>query len=101
MKNDSNNLQQSTLFNLLLFAGLRDAAEASSVEVVVATLGETTSLASILEACAQQHPKLAAWLPHIKIAVNCEYSKDMQQQVKPADEIALLPPVSGGARENC
>lgn len=49
-----------------------------------------------LAQCGAQHPALAAWLPHIRVAVNCAYA-DNSQTLAPGDEIALLPPVSGGA----
>jgi MoaE-MoaD fusion protein len=95
MTMNSENFSSASTFTLLLFAGLRDAAGADSVAVNLAFGGESVALAKVLEACAEQHPKLAKWLPHIKVAVNCEYSQG-DVPVKPSDEIALLPPVSGG-----
>ena len=79
-------------FPVLLFASLKDAAKA---ERVVVHLGDGATVADLLEACAMEHPVLAAWLPHVKVAVNCEYA-DANAAIRSTDEIALLPPVAGG-----
>jgi molybdopterin converting factor small subunit len=83
---------------ILLFAGLREAAGAEQIMVRVpqASSARKVALDSLLACCCDQYPKLQAWLPYIKVAVNCEYSQ-REQLVGADDEIALLPPVSGGA----
>ncbi|HEX8833084.1 MAG TPA: MoaD/ThiS family protein [Abditibacteriaceae bacterium] len=82
-------------FAVLLFASLRDAAGADGVSVSIPESVNPVTVSSLLEACAVQYPLLAAWLPHIKVAVNCEYATP-DFTVTSRDEIALLPPVSGG-----
>ena len=42
------------------------------------------------------HAARPLWLPYVQVAVNCEYSH-REQRVGASDEVALLPPVSGGA----
>ena len=74
-----------------LFASLREAARASEVTIEGATVGE------ILEtACSRFGTQFAAGLATAKIWRNGE-EVDASQPVNPDDEIALLPPVSGGA----
>ena len=80
---------------VLLFASLRDAAGADDVLVTLDTEDSRVEMAAVLNACALQYPALAAWLPHVRAAVNCEYVQS-DALVSPDDEIAFIPPVSGG-----
>lgn len=74
-----------------LFAGLREAARTSELEIEGATVGE------VLEAASSRFgPGFAEGLATAKIWRNGE-EVDTFQPVGPEDEIALLPPVSGGA----
>jgi molybdopterin converting factor small subunit len=83
---------------VLLFAGLKEAAGAEQVLVRVPQESSTekVSLDVLLACCCRQYPKLQPWMPYVKVAVNCEYSQQ-ERLVGADDEIALLPPVSGGA----
>ena len=83
------------VMTVLLFASLRDAAGADSVTIAVGADEGRATVRDLVNACALQFPALAAWLPHIRIAVNCEYVGG-ETLVSPADEIAFIPPVSGG-----
>jgi molybdopterin synthase catalytic subunit len=79
-------------FDVLLFASLRDiAGERLTIEMPAGA-----DLTRLLEEVSRRAPAIAAWLPHVRVAVNCEYAKP-NQILQPGDEIALLPPVSGGA----
>ena len=83
--------------SVLLFASLKDVANADRIVVHIPVgSGAAVTVADFLAHCGRQHPQLAPWLPHVRVAVNCEYS-DLQQPLAASDEIALLPPVSGGA----
>jgi molybdopterin converting factor subunit 1 len=82
----------SLALEVLLFASLKDAAGGDRIVVQVPP-GATVN--ALLEACGRQHPALAPWLRHIRVAVNCEYV-EASQVLAAGDEIALLPPVSGG-----
>ena len=42
------------------------------------------------------HPKLGPYLPGLAIAVNEEYILDEEEQLHDGDEVALIPPISGG-----
>lgn len=81
---------------VLLFAGLRDAMRRDHLDVTIPCTAQSTLLvADLLAALAQQYPTLAAWLPHVRVAVNCEYSP-ADAPLREGDEIALIPPVAGG-----
>ena len=83
--------------NVLLFASLKDAAGAEQIRVQIPAQVETpVTVADFLVECGRQYPVLEAWLPHVRVAVNCAYAS-VEETVKSGDEIALLPPVSGGA----
>lgn len=75
---------------VLLFAALRDAAGAESVEVSVPAGATVRDLRAAL---ARVLP--AALLSRSAIAVNHEYADDARE-VTDGDEVAVIPPVSGG-----
>lgn len=75
-----------------LFAGLRERAGASSIEVEVPEPATVGGLLGALGATP-----LGALPPRSCIvAVNREYA-DVEQPIGAGDEVALIPPVSGGA----
>lgn len=82
----------SHTYEVLLFASLRDAAG----EKIPVDLPQGSTVAELLLAVVEAVPALAGWMQHIRVGVNCEYV-DLQHALSPGDEIALLPPVSGGA----
>lgn len=51
--------------------------------------------AELLHRLASEYPRLRPLLPSLKIAVNQEYT-DMERVLNEEDEVALIPPVSGG-----
>jgi molybdopterin converting factor subunit 1 len=79
---------------VLYFGVLKDLVGRSSTEM---TLREGLSVAELLEV----HRGLAAALvwDSIAVAVNQEYAR-AEDVLKDGDEVALLPPVSGGS-EDC
>ena len=75
-----------------LFARLRDitgAAELGRDIVPGATIG------SVWRQLVAEFPELAGYERSISSAVNADYAR-MDQPVRDGDEIAFLPPVSGG-----
>jgi molybdopterin synthase catalytic subunit len=77
---------------ILYFAAAREAAGTAreSVDVDAATVGE------VRRALSSLHPQLARILPRCRLAVNQEMAED-GDAVPPGAEIAIIPPVSGGA----
>ena len=75
-----------------LFARLREIAGASEIERDVppgATLGV------VWDQLAAEFPAMAPYRGSISAAVNADYSR-MTAKVADGDEVAFLPPVSGG-----
>jgi molybdopterin synthase catalytic subunit/molybdopterin converting factor small subunit len=77
-----------------LFAVLRERAGSDEVEL---ELGEGATVADALSALGE-FPSLGELLERmpVALAVNCDYA-DASTQLGPDDELALIPPVSGGA----
>lgn len=78
-----------------LFARLRELVGAGELERFVAP-GATVS--DVWQALVADHPDIAAYGGSISCAVNTEYAR-MSAPVGDGDEIAFLPPVSGGENE--
>ena len=76
---------------LRLFAAAREAAGTGRDEVV----GAETVGAVLAEAGRRYGPSFVALLPTCRVWVNGEQA-DEATPVGPADEVAILPPVSGG-----
>jgi molybdopterin synthase catalytic subunit len=80
---------------LLLFGILKDSAgrEAETLE-----LPERATVAELLAQYARRAPQLESQLANIAVAVNQEYAQ-RSLALAEGDEVALIPPVSGGAGE--
>ncbi len=59
-------------------------------------LEHEVSVGDLCEQLALVHPRLAAYLPRMRFAVNGEFVC-MQDRVKIGDEVDLMPPVAGGS----
>jgi len=79
---------------VLLFGTLKDAGGTDRITVDMPEPA-AADVAGLLEECGRQFPKLAPWLPHVRVAVNLEYV-GATTAVTTDDEVALLPPVAGG-----
>ena len=75
-----------------LFARLRDIAGSGELDRFVAT-GATVG--TVWDALVADHPELADYTRAISCARNADYAR-MTVPVADGDEIAFLPPVSGG-----
>jgi molybdopterin converting factor subunit 1 len=75
-----------------LFAILRDRAEVSEV---LLDLPEASDVSAASSALAEQFPAIRDFLPRIAYAVNREYAP-ASTMLEDGDELALIPPVSGG-----
>lgn len=82
------------MFRVLLFAVLKDAAGRDVLELHDPR--PELSLPELLQLCAEACPALAKYLPHVRVAIDLEYAPNTAR-VRSDQEIALLPPVSGGA----
>jgi len=75
-----------------LFARLRDLAGTSELAADVAP-GAT--IADVWAGVVERHPTLAPYAGSMSAARNLEYAR-LSAAVAEADEIAFMPPVSGG-----
>jgi molybdopterin synthase catalytic subunit len=75
-----------------LFAAFRERAGASSIEV---DLPEGAAVAELIEAVVARVPGLAMVVGAARPVVNQEFV-DPAYRLAAGDEVALLPPVSGG-----
>lgn len=75
-----------------LFAVLRDAANVAEFSLI---LPDNATVADAMNTIAAQYPALAPHLPRTAAAVNLERAAP-DTKLNDHDELALLPPVSGG-----
>jgi molybdopterin converting factor subunit 1 len=77
---------------VLFFAQLKDAAGCADLELALASPLNGEQLWKIL---IEKSPALANHQKNVRLARNWEYA-DAKTQFTNADEVALIPPVSGG-----
>jgi molybdopterin converting factor subunit 1 len=75
-----------------LFARLRDLAGAGEL---VRDVTAPATVQTVWSALVAEMPRLADYEKTMSVAVNAEYSR-MTAPVQDGDEVAFLPPVSGG-----
>ena len=80
---------------MLFFASAREAAAAESTEVEAP--GDTMQSDDLLAQLTGRFPKLEAVLRACVLAINHEYvDQGTVQAVRDGDEVAIIPPLSGG-----
>ena len=77
-----------------LFAGLAELAGTREAEV---ELGEGLTAAGVFDVLVQRYPSLACFEAIVRFAVNSAYVP-ASHPGRDGDEVALIPPVSGGSR---
>jgi len=77
---------------VLVFGGIREIVGGDSVELDIPAGGTTEDL---LDALTRSHPEVGRWRPFLRVAVNREYTAG-PGPLSSGDEIAVIPPVSGG-----
>ncbi len=88
-----------------LFAQLRDLAGGGDLDCVladeaaqagaVAPMQKQMQVQDVWRAVVRDHPALASFTRAMSTAVNLEYAR-LDTPVRDGDEVAFLPPVSGG-----
>jgi molybdopterin synthase catalytic subunit len=78
--------------NVLLFATLKDRA---GVNQITLDLPDGATVSAARAALAEAYPALAPHLPTAVAALNQEFAEP-NDTVRPGDELAFFPPVSGG-----
>ena len=77
---------------VLLFGAAADRAGVRRTEVPV---NGSVTIGELWPVLTDRHPALAPMRDTLAFAVNGEYAR-MEDSVVPGDEVAVLPPVSGG-----
>ena len=80
--------------NVRLFARLADLAGTRQAKV---ELGEGLTASGIFDVLVKRYPSLAGFDAVVRFAVNSEFVP-ASHPVRDGDEVALIPPVSGGSR---
>jgi len=80
------------MIKVLLFGAAADRAGTRETELPV---DEGVTLAEIWPLLAGRHPDLVPLRDTLAFAVNGEYARE-DAGISPGDEVAVLPPVSGG-----
>jgi molybdopterin converting factor subunit 1 len=80
------------MIKVLLFGAAADRAGVRETEL---PLDDGITLAELWPMLAERHPDLAPMRDTLAFAVNGEYARG-DAGVSPGDEVAVLPPVSGG-----
>lgn len=76
-----------------LFARLAELAGMRAADVEI---GEGLRAKEVFALLARDHPQIAGLQANVMYAVNREYV-DADHVLRPGDELAIIPPVSGGA----
>jgi molybdopterin synthase catalytic subunit len=84
------------LVRILFFGIIKDLAGQGGESL---NLPDDATLADVLSHYEARIPRLREWVSSIAMSVNQEYAGP-EAKLSPGDEIALLPPVSGGAGES-
>jgi molybdopterin converting factor subunit 1 len=75
-----------------LFARLRELVGQGELE---RSITANTTVADVWASLARDYPAIAPYIESMSCAVNAEYAR-MTTPVQAGDEVAFLPPVSGG-----
>lgn len=79
--------------NILYFAFARDITKTESETLQLTP--DSNTLAALKQLISKKYPSLM--MEKLLFAVNCQYEEDHDQlKLSDGDEIALIPPVSGG-----
>jgi molybdopterin converting factor subunit 1 len=81
---------------VLFFGAARDAAGCDAAQL---TLRAPSKAADAFEEILERYPELRRFGRSLFFAVNQEYARDAEREILDGDELALFPPVSGGAEE--
>lgn len=88
-------MQSLPKFTVQLFAAAREIAGVDSICVTALPESRYISVAELREEIVRQYPQLGNLLRVSAIAINHEIAPDTQRLI-PFDEVAVIPPVSGG-----
>lgn len=80
------------IVKVLFFASLKDITGQSGIDL---ELEENAAVEYLKVKITSMYPKLEPFMSSVKIAINQEFAEE-DSVIKNGDELAILPPVSGG-----
>jgi molybdopterin converting factor subunit 1 len=80
------------MIKIMLFAGLKEKLQADHIYIHADNL----TLGELKVKLVEAYPVIKDDLPRAMIAVNEEFLLEDEHMIDPKDDIALIPPVSGG-----
>jgi molybdopterin converting factor subunit 1 len=54
-----------------------------------------TTVGSLVRILSDRYAGVRPWAPYLRVAINRTYA-DVGTEIRPGDEVAVIPPVSGG-----
>ena len=83
---------------MLYFASAKDATGLTTENFTFPEEATLLSISELFQLLESRHPKLKEKkvLSSVNVAVNLEYVELVEGKIKPGDEVAIIPPVSGG-----
>jgi molybdopterin converting factor subunit 1 len=84
----------SGIVTVKFFASCREQTGETSITIEIEPNITTTN--DLIQTLLERYPQLQSGIQEVKIAINHSYIEDRSQVLKDRDEIALLPPISGG-----
>ena len=84
-----------TTVTVCFFAAAREQVGVDETKLELDDSAGGCTTATFAVALLQQYPQLSQLLPRCALALNGEYVQE-SQSVRSGDEIAVLPPMSGG-----
>lgn len=81
-----------SVIRVQMFAAARDLAGSDVVEIPAE---EPLTVAQLKQRLLQSHPALESLAGSLQLAVNCQFATE-DCLVGPFDQVACIPPVSGG-----
>src|SRR5207253_372489 len=82
---------------VLFFGAARDAAGCDEAELTLRAADTTVRAADAFEEVLEKYTDLRRFGRALLFAVNQEYARDPDRLIRDGDELAIFPPVSGGA----
>jgi molybdopterin converting factor subunit 1 len=80
------------IVQIVLFAAAREIAGLSKLEL---ELGDASKVGDVKQELLNRFPELESVLAKSSFSVNHEF-EIMSKELKPGDEVGVIPPVSGG-----
>jgi molybdopterin converting factor subunit 1 len=79
--------------NVKLFAALHELLGQRELSL---ELAEGATIEDLRDRLVEEHPVVATFLPTLVWALNEEYVSGGHRRLQEGDEVALIPPISGG-----